>query len=119
MGDNYERTMNKVYDYYESKGQLEEVKTTYVDRYNLNLNNRKDRAIIAEEKMAEVIEQHGFKQFPLKNIIMGAIRNNIRKVVSSLNVNENDITYMMYQSHKNMLEMNHKSQKKKAKVRHH
>lgn len=119
MGDNYERTMNKVYDYYESKGQLEEVKTTYVDRYNLNLNNKKDRAIIAEEKMAEVIEEHGFKQFPLRSIIMGAIRNNIRKVVSSLHVNENDITYMMYQSHKNMLEMNHKSQKKKSKIKHH
>jgi hypothetical protein len=119
MGDNYERTMNKVYDYYESKGQLEDIKTTYVDRYNLNLNNRKDRAIIAEEKMAEVIEEHGFKQFPLRSIIMGAIRNNIRKVVSSLNINENDITYMMYQSHKNMLEMNHKSQKKKAKIKHH
>lgn len=119
MGDNYERTMNKVYDYYESKGQLEDVKTNYVDRYSLNLNNKKDRAIIAEEKMAEVIEEHGFKQFPLRSIIMGAIRNNIRKVVSSLHVNENDITYMMYQSHKNMLEMNHKSQKKKSKIKHH
>lgn len=119
MGNNYERTMNKVYDYYESKGQLDDIKSTYVDRYNLNLNNKKDRAIIAEEKMAEVIELHGFKQFPLKNVIMGAIRNSIRKVVSSLNVTENDITYMMYQSHKNMLEFNHKSEKKRIKVKHH
>lgn len=119
MGKNYERTMNKVYDYYESKGQLDDIKNTYVDRYKLNLNNKKDRAIIAEEKMAEVIELHGFKQFPLKNIIMGAIRNNIRKVVKSLNVTENDITYMMYQSHKNMLDFNHNSQKKRIKAKHH
>jgi hypothetical protein len=117
MGNNYERTMNKVYDYYDSKGQLDEVKGTYVDRYKLNLNNSKDRAIIAEEKMAEVIEQHGFKQFPLKSIIIGAIRNNLRKVVSSLNVSESDITYMMYQSHKNMLEHNHNSYKKRTKMK--
>lgn len=117
MGDNYERTMNKVYDYYESKGQLENVKKTYVERYNLNLNDKKDRAIIAEEKMAEVIEQHGFQHFPLKNIIIGAVRNNLRKVVKSLNISESDITYMMYQSHKNMLELNHNSYKKRAKVK--
>jgi len=117
MGNNYERTMNKVYDYYESKGQLEDVKKTYIERYNLNLNEKKDRAIIAEEKMAEVIEQHGFQQFPLKNIIIGAVRNNLRKVVKSLNISESDITYMMYQSHKNMLENNHNSYKKRLKVK--
>jgi len=103
LAEKYEPIMNKVYHYYNKRGELEDVKKNYIDRYSLDLNKSKDRALIAEEKMASVIEENGLNSFPLKKIVIGAIRNAIRTVIPALNINDNDITYIMYSAHKHIL----------------
>lgn len=100
LKDNYYSAMNKIYDYYDKKGELEEVKKNYVELYKLDLNKTSHKAVLAEEKMAFVIENRGFDKFPLKNVIIGAIRNQIRKVVPELEVNKDDIEYLIHSCHK-------------------
>lgn len=119
--NNYESTMNKVYDYYEKKNELADIKKDYVGRYNLDLSKSKDRAIIGEEKMAAVIEEHGFDSFPLKKVIIGAIRSGLRKVIPSLNFTESDITYLAYNCHKNIKDAptTKTIKQKKNRMKHH
>lgn len=100
LKDNYYSAMNKIYDYYDKRGELEDVKKNYVELYKLDLNKTSHKALLAEEKMAFVIENRGFDKFPLKNVIMGAIRNQIRKVVPELEVNKDDIEYLIHSCHK-------------------
>lgn len=100
LKDNYYSAMNKIYDYYDKRNELEDVKMKYVDIYKLDLNKSSHKALLAEEKMAFVIENRGFDKFPLKNVIMGAIRNQIRKVIPELEVNKDDIEYLIHSCHK-------------------
>lgn len=110
---NYEPTMNKIYDYYNNKGDLKKEKELYTKLYKLDLNKSSDRAILAEEKMAAFIEKNGFNKFPLKNIIIGAIQNSLRKYIPNLKFNENDIIYIANNTHRNL-----KSNKTKIKFKH-
>ncbi len=114
LGNNYENTMMKVYSYYDSKGEMESIKSTYKSRYNLDMNSSQSKSILAEEKMAEVIELNGFNSFPLKNILIGAIKSSIRKVIPSFKMSNDEIQYIIYKSHKNML--NKKIKKKTNKI---
>lgn len=100
LNENYHEAMGKIYDYYDKIGELDDVKNVYVNMYNLDLNNHKHRSLIAEEKMAFVIEEKGFENFPLKNVIIGAIRNKLRKFLPDLEVTQNDVEYLVHSCHK-------------------
>lgn len=115
LNSDYDNTMNKVYSYYESKGELENEKEIYTNIYKLDLNKPQDRAKIAEEKMANFIELNGFNNFPLKNVIIGAIKKAIRRFIPELNFNQNDIIYIAQKTHDNL----RKEKKKKNKIKNH
>lgn len=104
LNKNYDITMNKVYDYFNNKGELTIEKELYTNLYNLDMNKSSDRAILAEEKMASFIENNGFEKFPLKNIIIGAIQNSLRIYIPSLKFNKNDVIYLANKTHKNLKE---------------
>lgn len=116
LGNKYENTMLKVFNYYDKKGTMEDIKTEYTQRYNLDLNTNKDKALLGEEMMAKAIEKHGFNQFPLKSIVMGAIKSAIRKVVPQLKMNNTDIQYLIYKSHENLFDV--KQHRKVSKPKH-
>lgn len=113
LNSDYERTMDKIYSYYESKGELENEKKIYTDIYKLDLSKSQDRAKIAEEKMATFIELNGFHNFPLKNVIIGAVKRAIRRFIPELNFNQNDIIYIAQKTHDNLK----KDKKKKNKIK--
>lgn len=116
LDDKYENTMLKVYNYYDKKGEMGDIRDKYVSRYKLDITKNKDKALLGEEKMAQIIEEHGFNQFPLKNVIVGAIKSSLRKVIPQLKFNETDIKYLVYKCHENM--MNQHSHKKRNKINH-
>lgn len=102
LKNDYNKTMNKIYNYYESKGELELEKTIYQGIYNLNFNKIEDRVKIAEEKFANFVEKNGFNNFPLKNVIIGAIKNSLRTFIKDIKFNENDIIYIAQKTHNNL-----------------
>ena len=102
LKNDYNKTMNKIYNYYEAKGELELEKTIYQGIYNLNFNKIEDRVKIAEEKFANFVEKNGFNNFPLKNVIIGAIKNSLRTFIKDIKFNENDIIYIAQKTHNNL-----------------
>lgn len=109
LKNDYTTTMDKIYNYYDKKGELEFEKSIYKDIYNSDLNKISDRAKIAEEKFANVIEKNGFDNFPLKNVIIGAIKKSLRKVIKNIKFDENDIIYIAQQTHNNLKKKEKKS----------
>lgn len=116
LGNKYENTMLKVFNYYDKNGSMENIKSEYVQRYNLDLTTNKHKALLGEEMMAKAIEEHGFNQFALKNIVMGAIKSAIRKVIPQLKMNNTDIQYLIYKSHENLFDV--KQHRKVSKPKH-
>lgn len=117
LKNNYTPFLNKVYDFYDKKGLLEEEKKHYSSIYGNNFNDINIKAKIAEEKMANVIEEQGFKNFPLKNVIIGAIKNSLRKLLPNIPFGNSDIIYIAQQTHNNLKKKNKKENKIKNKNR--
>jgi hypothetical protein len=117
LKNNYTPFLNKVYDFYDKKGLLEEEKKHYSSIYGNNFNDINIKSKIAEEKMANVIEEQGFKNFPLKNVIIGAIKNSLRKLLPNIPFGNSDIIYIAQQTHNNLKKKNKKENKIKNKNR--
>jgi len=117
LKDKYTPFLNRVYEFYDNKGLLEEEKKHYSSIYGNNFNDINIRAKIAEEKMANVIEEQGFKNFPLKNVIIGAIKNSLRKLLPNIPFGNSDIIYIAQQTHNNLKKKNKQKNKQKNKNR--
>lgn len=115
LDKDYYKTMDKIYDYYDKSGDLEVEKMLYKDIYKSDLSKVADRAKIAEEKFANFVEKNGFDNFPLKNVIIGAVKKSLRKVIKSISFNENDIIYIAQQTHNNLKDKNKKNKVKRLK----
>lgn len=117
LKENYTPVMSKIYDYYEQRGELEKIKDRYVARNNLDLSKKSHRAYIAEEKMAFEIENRGFTNFPLKSLVIGAVRSQIRKIMPDLTYNKDDIEFFIHRCYKNMQKKDENKLEKKQRLK--
>lgn len=105
LGNQYNRYLESAYNYYDKNGLIDDLKVKYSEVYKTK-NSDEFRRSVAEEKIAETVENYGIHKIPFYKTIVGKVKSVIRESFPSLNleVTQNDVNYLISNSYKKLQE---------------
>lgn len=105
LGNQYNRYLESAYNYYDKNGLIDDLKVKYSEVYKTK-NSDEFRRSVAEEKIAETVENYGIHKIPFYKTIVGKVKSVIRESFPLLNleVTQNDVNYLISNSYKKLQE---------------